>query len=61
MWDSCEIPDIIDELYRAWVPAPAPRLWPEYLREDPIRGYGMFCFYRGLALGLQLGEACRQD
>ena len=34
--------------------------WPEYLREDPVRGYGLYCFYQGIALGLQLEEACRE-
>ena len=56
-----EIPDIMEELFLAWVPAPDPRQWPEYLREDPVRGYGLFCFSRGLALGLRLDQACCQD
>ena len=54
-----EIPDVIDLLYHAWIPAPDPGQWPEYLREDPVRGYGLYCFYQGIALGLQLEEACR--
>ena len=33
----------------------------EYLREDPVRGYGLFCFCQGLALGLRRSEACRRD
>ena len=49
-----EIPDIIDLLYHAWIPSPDPRQWPEYLRQDPVRGYGLYCFYQGIALGLQL-------
>ena len=55
-----EIPDVIDLLYHAWIPDPDPGQWPEYLREDPVRGYGLYCFYQGIALGLQLEEACRE-
>ena len=47
-----EIPDIMEELFLAWGPAPDPGQWPEYLREDPVRG---------LALGLRLSEACRRN
>ena len=56
-----EIPEVIQQLYHAWIPAPDPGQWPEYLREDPVRGYGLYCFYQGIALALQLGEACRPD
>ena len=54
-----EIPDIMEELFLAWGPAPDPGQWPEYLREDPVRGYGLFCFCQGL--GLRRSEACRRD
>lgn len=60
MRDSNEIPEVIQLLYHAWVPAPDPGQWPECLREDPVRGYGLYCFHQGLALGLQLEEACRE-
>ena len=56
-----EIPDTMEELFLAWGPAPDPGQWPEYLREDPVRGYGLFCFFQGLALGLRRSEACRRD
>ena len=49
-----EIPDIMEELFLAWGPAPDPGQWPEYLRE-------LFCFCQGLALGLRRSEACRRD
>ena len=51
----------MEELFLAWVPAPDSGQWPEYLREDPVRGYGLFCFCQGLALGLRLSEACRRN
>ena len=56
-----EIPDTMEELFLAWVPGPEQDQWPEYLREDPVRGYGLFCFCQGLALGLRLSEACRRN
>lgn len=55
-----EIHEVIEQLYQAWIPAPDPCQWPEHLREDPVRGYGLYCFHQGLALGLQLEEACRE-
>ena len=55
-----EIPEVIEQLYHAWIPAPDSCQWPEYLAKDPVRGYGLYCFYQGLALGLQLEEACRE-
>lgn len=61
MDNSYHIPDIMEELFLAWVPGPEPGQWPEYLREDPVRGYGLFCFCQGLALGLRLSEVCRRD
>ena len=54
MGDIYKTPEIMEELFLAWVPAPDPHQWSEYLREDPVRGYGLFCFSQGLALGLRL-------
>ena len=61
MRDPYPIPEVVELLYHAWVPAPDPHQWPEELERDPVRGYGLFCFYQGLSLALQLGEACRPD
>lgn len=47
--------DTIEMLYHNWVGNPNPLLWPEYLREDMVKGQGIYSFYRGLCLGLQLG------
>ena len=55
-----EIPEIVEQLYYAWVPAPDPHQWPACLEQNPVRGYGLYC-YQGLSLALQLGEACRPD
>ena len=56
-----QVPDIIYELFHACVPSPRPELLPEHLRKDPVRGYGLFCFYQGLAMGLRLDQACHPD
>ena len=61
MRDPYPIPEVVELLYHAWVPAPAPHQWPEELERDPVRGSGLFCFYQGLSLALQLREACRPD
>ena len=49
-----KIPDIVDELYGYFVPSPIPQFWPEYLQNDPIKAHGLWSFYQGLQLGLQL-------
>ncbi len=43
-----EIPDIIDCCITPGSQSD-PRQWPEYLRQDPVRGYGLYCFYQGIA------------
>ena len=53
-----QIPPIIEELYFQFSPGPIPSFWPERLREDPIRGHGMWSFYQGRKLGLRLSVAC---
>ena len=54
-----EIPDTMEELFLAWGPAPDPGQWPEYLREDPVRGYGLFCLARALFPRLIAGFQCQ--
>lgn len=53
-----EFPIIVEELYNAFVGEPQPFLWPERLRDEPIRGHGMWAFYRGLQVGVQIAAAC---
>ena len=52
-----EIPNIVDELYRYFVTQPDPRLWPDHLQSSPIQGHGLWSFYQGLRLGMQLTDA----
>ena len=49
---------VIDELYRYQVTEPNPEFWPDYLKSCPIQGHGLYSFYQGLKLGLQLADAC---
>lgn len=44
-----EFPIIIEELYNAFVGQPQPFLWPERLRDVPLRG---------LQIGMQLAAVC---
>lgn len=53
-----QIPIIVEELYHAIVGQPQPFLWPEDLRKVPIQGHGMWAFYRGLQIGVQIAAAC---
>lgn len=53
-----EIPLIVEELYLALVGEPKPFLWPERLRKKPLWGHGMWAFYQGLQIGVQIAAAC---
>lgn len=52
------IPAIVEQLYRYFVTEPDPCFWPDYLRDLPIQGHGLWSFYQGLQLGMQLTDAC---
>ena len=52
------IPVIVEQLYGYFVAEPEPSFWPEYVRDDPIKGHGLWAFYQGLQLGMQLTDAC---
>lgn len=53
-----EIPAIVEELYYYFVTEPTPGFWPERLKDDPVQGHGLWAFYQGLRLGVQLTDAC---
>ena len=53
-----QIPIVVETLYHYFVTEPSPEFWPEYLRDDPVRAHGLWAFYQGLRLGLQLSDAC---
>lgn len=50
------IPDVVNELYGYFVMPPDPEDWPEYISHDPVAAHGLVAFYRGLVLGLRLGQ-----
>lgn len=51
------IPAVIEDLYPHFVMGPDPKLWPEYLEDNPVKGHGLYAFYQGLRLGLQIAAA----
>lgn len=53
-----QIPTIVEELYHTFVGEPKPFLWSENLQEKPLWGHGLWAFYRGLQVGLQIAAAC---
>ncbi len=55
------IPEVIDYLYNYFVTEPNPKFWPSYIQSKPILAHGMWSFYQGLLLGLQLADACREQ
>lgn len=56
-----KIPPVVEDLYLVLVPSPNPELWPDYLQDDPTKAHGLWSFYQGLQLGLQLSAACLED
>ena len=56
-----EIPEIAEPLYYATVTGPDPKLWPEHLRDNPVKAHGLWSFYSGLCMGLQLGAGCMRE
>lgn len=53
-----DIPTIVEELYRYFVSQPDPRFWPDYFKKEPVQGHGLWAFYQGLQLGMQLTATC---
>ena len=51
------IPIIVEMLYKYFVTQPDPSFWPDHLNADPVHGHGLWSFYQGLQLGIQLMDA----
>lgn len=51
------IPNIVEALYPYFVLSPDPARWPDYLQDNPMKGHGLYAFYQGLRLGLQIAAA----
>lgn len=56
-----KIPPVVEDLYLSLVPNTTSDFWPDYLKNDPTRGHGLWSFYQGLQLGFQLGAACLRE
>ena len=54
-----EIPEVVEQLYYNWVSIPDPKEWPEYLGQNAALAQGLYSFYQGLCLGMDLSEARR--
>lgn len=53
-----QIPNIVENLYHYFVTEPNPKFWPDYISHDPVKAHGLWAFYQGLRLGVQLTDAC---
>lgn len=49
---------LFELLFHAWCPPYNPEKLPDYLRKDPVHGYGQYTFERGFQLGLCLAVTC---
>ena len=54
-----DIPEVVEQLYYDWVTIPAPEDWAEYIGKNPVLAQGLYSFYQGLCLGINLSNACR--
>lgn len=48
---------IFEALFNAWCSPYYPDLIPDYLKGDPVRGYGQYAFEQGFKLAMQLAAA----
>ena len=48
---------IFEELFHVWSQPYHPDLIPDYLKNDPVRGYGQYTFEQGFKLAMQLAAA----
>lgn len=55
-----EIPMLIEELYYEYAHEPTPKNWPSGFEDNPVQGYGLWSFYQGLKLGMQLHAICME-
>lgn len=53
-----DIPEVVEQLYYHWVTVPKPEEWPDYICGNPLLAQGLYSFYGGLRLGLDLSGAC---
>lgn len=49
---------LFEELFHAWCHPYNSVLLPDYLKKDPVKGYGQYSFEEGFRLGFKLAVAC---
>lgn len=54
-----EIPEVVEQLCYNWVTIPDPDKWSKRIGQNPILAQGLYSFYQGLCLGMQLSDAGR--
>ncbi len=54
-----DIPEVVEQLYYNWVTIPDPEDWAEYIGKNPVLAQGLYSFYQGLCLGMNLSDARR--
>ena len=52
-----QIPLIIEDLYRYFVTEPNPKFGPDHISDDPVKAHGLWAFYQGVRLGMQMSAA----
>ena len=55
-----DIPEVVEQLYYNWVTIPDPDKWSNRIGQNSILAQGLYSFYQGLYLGMQLSGASRQ-
>nr|WP_326172044.1 hypothetical protein [uncultured Oscillibacter sp.] len=54
-----DIPEVVEQLYYNWGTIPDPENWSEYIGKNPVLAQGLYSFYQGLCLGMNLSGARR--
>lgn len=52
-----DIPEVIEQLYYNWVTVPKPEEWPDYIYGNALLAQGLYSFYGGLRLGMDISDA----
>ena len=53
-----EIPIIVERFYYEFAHELVPESWPKGFEDNPVQGHGLWSFYQGVKLGMNLCVAC---
>jgi len=53
-----EIPMLVEDLYYHYSHELVPESWVGGLEDNPVQGHGLWSFYQGLKLGMQIAVSC---